>query len=97
MLGSASPVLLDPNTLCMRSASSALEVAFGKKPVFKLEGGTLPITAVVEKKLGADIVMMGFSMPNDNFHSPNEKYHLPNFYHGIEAYIHFFNFLSRQS
>jgi len=97
MLGSASPVLLDRNTLCMRSASSALEVAFGKKPVFKLEGGTLPITAVVEKKLGADIVMMGFSLPNDNFHSPNEKYHVPNFYHGIEAYIHFFNFLSRQS
>jgi acetylornithine deacetylase/succinyl-diaminopimelate desuccinylase-like protein len=97
MLGSASPVLLDRNTLCMRSASSALEVAFGKKPVFKLEGGTLPITAVVKERLGADIVMMGFSLPNDNFHSPNEKYHLPNFYHGIEAYIHFFDFLSRQS
>ena len=97
MLGSASPMLLDRNAPCMRAASSALEVAFGKKPVFKLEGGTLPITAVVEKKLGADIVMMGFSLPNDNFHSPNEKYHLPNFYHGIEAYIHFFDFLSRQA
>jgi acetylornithine deacetylase/succinyl-diaminopimelate desuccinylase-like protein len=97
MLGSASPMLLDRNVPCMRAASSALEVAFGKKPVFKLEGGTLPITAVVKRKLGADIVMMGFSMPNDNFHSPNEKYHLPNFYHGIEAYIHFFDFLSRQA
>jgi acetylornithine deacetylase/succinyl-diaminopimelate desuccinylase-like protein len=96
MLGGASPVLLDRNTPCMRSASSALEVAFGKKPVFRLEGGTLPITAVVEKKVGADIVMMGFSLPDDNFHSPNEKYHLPNFYHGIEAYIRFFDFLSKQ-
>jgi len=51
----------------------------------------------VKEKLRADIVMMGFSLPNDNFHSPNEKYYLPNFYHGIEAYIHFFNFLSGQS
>jgi acetylornithine deacetylase/succinyl-diaminopimelate desuccinylase-like protein len=97
MLGSASPMLLDRNAPGMRAASSALEVAFGKKPIFRLEGGTLPITAVVKKKLGADVVMMGFSMPNDNFHSPNEKYHLPNFYHGIEAYIHFFDFLSRQA
>jgi acetylornithine deacetylase/succinyl-diaminopimelate desuccinylase-like protein len=96
-LGSASPMLLERNAPCMRAASSALEVAFGKKPVFKLEGGTLPITAMVKEKLGADIVMMGFSLPNDNFHSPNEKYHLPNFYHGIEAYIHFFDLLSRQS
>jgi len=96
MLGSANPILLDRNTPSMRAASSALEVAFGKNPVFKLEGGTLPITAVVKEKLGADIVMMGFSMPTDNFHSPNEKYHLPNFYHGIEAYIRFFDFLSRQ-
>ena len=95
MIGSASPMLLDRNAPGMRAASSALEVAFGKKPVFKLEGGTLPITDAVKKKLGADIVMMGFSMPNDNFHSPNEKYHLPSFYHGIEAYIHFFNVLSR--
>ena len=90
-------MLLDRNAPCMRAASSALEVAFGKQPVFKLEGGTLPITSMVKEKLGVDIVLMGFSLPNDNFHSPNEKYHLPNFYHGIKAYIHFFDFLSRQS
>ena len=97
MLGSASPMLLDRNSPGMRAASSALEVAFGKKPIFRLEGGTLPITAMVKKKLGADIVMMGFSMPNDNFHSPNEKYHLPSFYHGIEAYMHFFDLLKASS
>jgi len=96
MLESARPILFDRNAPCMRAASSALEVAFGKKPVFKLDGGTLPIAAVVKEKLGVDIVMIGFSMANDNFHSPNEEYHLPNFYHGIEAYIRFFDLLSGQ-
>jgi acetylornithine deacetylase/succinyl-diaminopimelate desuccinylase-like protein len=96
-IGSAAPILLDRNAACMQAASSALEAAFGRKPLFVLEGGTVPITSMVREKLGVDIVMMGFSLPDDNFHSPNEKYHLPTFYRGVEAYIRFFDFLSRQA
>ena len=75
----------------MRAATRALEATFGVKPVFKLEGGSVPVVGMVQDKLGVDSILMGFGLPDDNLHSPNEKLHLPNFYRGVEAYVRFFD------
>jgi len=49
------------------------------------------VVSMVQATLGADSILLGFGLPDDNLHSPNEKLHLPNFYRGVEAYIRFFD------
>ncbi len=73
-----------------KAAAAALETVFGVKPVFRREGGSVPVVSQIKNILGVDSVIMGFGLPDDNLHAPNEKQHLPNFYKGIESYIHFF-------
>jgi len=70
--------------------SDALTSAWGKKPFFKREGGSVPVVILMQKLLGVDSVLTGFGLPDDNLHAPNEKIHLPTWYKGINALIHFF-------
>ncbi len=88
---SGPAILVNRDTAGMRAATHALEATFGVKPVFRLQGGSVPVVSLVKALLGVDSILMGFAMDGDNFHSPNEKMHLPNFYHGIEAFIRFFD------
>jgi acetylornithine deacetylase/succinyl-diaminopimelate desuccinylase-like protein len=93
-LVSGPAVLVRQDTAGARAAAKALEETFGVKPVFKMEGGSVPVVSMVQDKLGVDSILMGFGLPDDNLHSPNEKQHLPNYYRGIEAYIRFFSALA---
>jgi len=68
----------------------ALQETFGVKPIFRLEGGTEPITSLIKEELGVDVVSLGFTLLDDGMHSPNEKFYLPNFNRAIETYIRFF-------
>jgi acetylornithine deacetylase/succinyl-diaminopimelate desuccinylase-like protein len=94
--GTNPAVLIKRGTACVAAAVAALEATFGVPPVFKLEGGSVPVASMVQEVLGADSILMGFGLPDDNLHSPNEKFHLPNYYRGIEAFIRFFTILADQ-
>lgn len=73
--------------------SNALETVWGKPPVFKREGGSIPIVAEMQRIIGTESVLTGFGLPDDNVHSPNERLHLPTWKKGILAIIHFlYNF-----
>jgi acetylornithine deacetylase/succinyl-diaminopimelate desuccinylase-like protein len=90
-LVSGPAVLVQRDTPAAQAAAKALEETFSKKPVWKLEGGSVPVVSLFQQILGIDSILLGFGLPDDNFHSPNEKLHLPNYYRGIEAYIRFFH------
>jgi acetylornithine deacetylase/succinyl-diaminopimelate desuccinylase-like protein len=94
-LTSNPAVLVERDSAGMRAAVSALEATYGQTPLFRLEGGSIPVVSMVQDKLGVDSILMGFGLPDDNLHAPNEKMHLPNLYHGIEAYIRFFANVAR--
>jgi acetylornithine deacetylase/succinyl-diaminopimelate desuccinylase-like protein len=94
-LGTAQPMVVERDSPGMRAAVAALQATFGVKPLFKLEGGSVPVVSMVKTYLGVDAVQMGFALPDDNFHGPNEKLHLPNYYRGIQAYIRFLDAISR--
>ncbi len=68
----------------------AAESAWNTKPVFKREGGSVPVVTYFQNILGVESVNIGFGLPTDNMHGPNEKLHLPTWYKGIDALIHFF-------
>ncbi len=81
--------IMNRNAPAIRVAAEALEAVFGAAPVFKREGGSIPVVALLQQKLGVDTVMLGFSLPTSGIHGPNEKLHLPCFFRGIETYIRF--------
>jgi len=66
------------------------ESAWGVRPAFKREGGSVPVVSNFQHILDIETVNTGFGLPTDNMHGPNEKLHLPTWYKGIEALIHFF-------
>lgn len=70
--------------------ANAMKTVWGIAPVYKREGGSIPVVSDMKAILGFDSVLTGFGLPDDNIHSPNEKLHLPTWYHGIDALIHFF-------
>jgi acetylornithine deacetylase/succinyl-diaminopimelate desuccinylase-like protein len=74
----------------IQAYSQAMETVWGKRPVFKREGGSVPVVTQFKKYLGVESINTGFSMPGDNMHSPNEMLHLPTLWKGLDAFIHFF-------
>ncbi len=72
-----------------QAALRALEKAFGRKPILMREGGSIPIVNQFKKILGADSLLLGLGLPDDNAHSPNEKFNLDCFEKGqlMSAYL----------
>jgi acetylornithine deacetylase/succinyl-diaminopimelate desuccinylase-like protein len=79
--------ITSPGALAIRKA---LETVWGEAPLYKREGGSVPVVADMQDILGVDSVLTGFGLPDDNIHAPDEKLHLPTWYCGIDALVHFF-------
>ena len=84
------PSLSDRKSKWIEAYVKAAEATWGTRPIFKREGGSVPVVVHIQQALKVDSVNIGFGLPSDNMHGPNEKIHLPTFYKGIEALIHFF-------
>jgi len=88
-MGGSLPSATDPHNPYSIALEKALEAVWGVRPVYKREGGSVPVVGDIQKILGADSVLTGFGLPDDHIHSPNERLHLPTWQRGIEAFIHF--------
>lgn len=69
------------------AASRAIERAFGVSPVMIREGGSIPIVNRFQEVLGADCLLLGWGLSDDNAHSPNEKFRVADFLRGISASV----------
>jgi acetylornithine deacetylase/succinyl-diaminopimelate desuccinylase-like protein len=78
----------------INAAFEALKQGFGKEPVFIREGGSIPIVVTFKELLGADTVLLGFGLPDENAHSPDEHLNLNNFFRGIITTSIFYNELA---
>lgn len=70
--------------------TEALKREWGTDPLFRREGGSIPVVASMQRILGKDSVLTGFGLPEDKIHSPNESLHLPTWKKGILSLVHFF-------
>jgi acetylornithine deacetylase/succinyl-diaminopimelate desuccinylase-like protein len=77
----------------VKALAQALEETWGKLPVYKREGGSVPVVSQMKELLGVESVMTGFGLPDDNLHAPNEKIHLPTYFKGIEVFIRYLSIL----
>jgi acetylornithine deacetylase/succinyl-diaminopimelate desuccinylase-like protein len=90
----AEPYLVSPESPRSRAALRALKSAFGCSPVLLREGGSIPIVNDFKKILGADSLLLGLALPDDNPHSPNEKFDLGCFAKGQLMAVHLWQELS---
>ncbi len=72
----AEAYLVSPDSPRAQAALRALRRAFHREPVLMREGGSIPIVNEFKKILGADSLLLGLGLPDDNAHSPNEKFDL---------------------
>jgi acetylornithine deacetylase/succinyl-diaminopimelate desuccinylase-like protein len=72
----AEPYLVSPSGALAQAGLATLKEAFGREPILIREGGSIPIVTQFRKVLGADSLLLGLALPDDNAHSPNEKFNL---------------------
>lgn len=84
------PAVTPTDSLGYQAASKAFEKVWGKTPIPKREGGSIPIVALFEKELGLKTVLLGFGLDSDSIHSPNEHYGVLNYFKGIETIAEFY-------
>lgn len=77
------PYLVSPTDDKAQAALRAIREAFHCEPVLMREGGSIPIVTQFRRILGADSLLLGLSLPDDNAHSPNEKFDLDAFEYGM--------------
>lgn len=92
-MASGKASITDRHHPAVETLARAMEATWGVRPVFKREGGSVPVVGLLHDILGINSILTGFGLPDDNLHAPNEKLHLPTFYLGIEAFIRFFSYL----
>ncbi len=78
----AEAYIVSPTSAHAQAALRALRKAFNREPVLLREGGSIPIVNDFKKVLGADTLLLGLGLPEDNAHSPNEKFDLDCFENG---------------
>jgi acetylornithine deacetylase/succinyl-diaminopimelate desuccinylase-like protein len=78
-----NPFLTPIDDPMIQKAAEAYERVYGKAPVYKREGGSIPIVSDFSHTLNTPVVLMGFGLPDENLHAPNEHFNLENFDKGI--------------
>ena len=89
-LHGAEAALVGDDSPGVKAMSKAMKSVWGMKPYFQRNGGSIGVVVQLQKRLGVDSVLSGFSLPDCDAHSPNEKLHLPTWDRGIDTLIHFF-------
>src|SRR6185436_9262196 len=89
-LHNSGVAITEKDSIGIRAMATGLEQVWGKRPLFKREGGSIGVVVELQKYAGVDSVLTGFGLPEDNAHSPNEKLHLPTWNKGIDALINMF-------
>ena len=89
-MAGSPPSITDLNIPAVKSLADAFNETWGCLPVYRREGGSVPVVVSMQKILGVESVLTGFGLPDDNIHGPNEKLHLPTWEKGIYTLINFF-------
>ncbi|WP_289033028.1 M20/M25/M40 family metallo-hydrolase [uncultured Roseibium sp.] len=84
--GSAAYLLPDDHPL-LAAGTNALKQVTGETPHKVRIGASLPLTSIVQEKLGIDTVMFSFSISDENFHAPNEFFRKSSIAEGLACWV----------
>ncbi len=87
-------VLLEREGAAMQAAVRAYEQAWGVRPLFSREGGSIPVVSAFQEHLRMPIVLMPFGYKGGGAHGPNEHVYTAMFHKGIDTMLYFYEALS---
>lgn len=67
---------LSADTPVLHAAERAIREEFHRDPIYLWEGATVPIIPELATTSGAEPILVGFGLANDQIHSPNESFSL---------------------
>lgn len=67
------------------AAESAIQSIYHKDAAYIRMGGSIPIVVTLDEIFHIPTLLLGFALPNENFHAPNEHFHLQNFRKGAQT------------
>ena len=67
--------------------AAALRETYGRAVTLLPSGGSIPAVLVLQDRLAAPVVLMGFSQPDDGVHGVDESFPLPGLWRATEACI----------
>ena len=77
------------------AATEAMKYAFGEKPAFTREGGSIGAVVTMEQYLKAPIVFLGLSLPEHGYHAKNENFDWGMASGGIKMFVRYLDAISR--
>jgi acetylornithine deacetylase/succinyl-diaminopimelate desuccinylase-like protein len=86
LAGSADPFLVPFDHPGNRAARVVLSKLYGKEPFIARTGGTIPVSGLFLKSLGAYMVNFAFGLEDENLHAPDEFFRISSFKRGLNAY-----------
>ncbi len=95
--GGGHPALTPRDHPAMQAAARAMAIAYGREPVFAGMGGSIPVVPMLQRTLGAPVVLIGFGLNGEHFHAPNEFFTLSNFDRGLLTLCLFYEGLAGMS
>jgi acetylornithine deacetylase/succinyl-diaminopimelate desuccinylase-like protein len=78
----ARPYLMPIEHWANRAAAGVLRELYGREPFYTRSGGSVPVTELFLRHLGAHSVSFGFSLTDEQIHAPNEFTRLASFDRG---------------
>jgi acetylornithine deacetylase/succinyl-diaminopimelate desuccinylase-like protein len=73
----------------IQAAIAAFKHGWGGDPIFTRSGGSIPIVADFQDKLGVPVVLLGFGV-GDGAHGPDERFMVEAFHRGVKTAICFY-------
>lgn len=85
--GGGTATVMPTEDPAFEKARKALSEEWGTEAAFIGCGGSIPVVAELQNRLGMDSLLIGFGCEDDNLHSPNEKYNLSSFTKGARSWV----------
>jgi acetylornithine deacetylase/succinyl-diaminopimelate desuccinylase-like protein len=86
MPGSAEPYVVSVEHPGNRAAARALSRIYGCRPYVVRMGGTIPVSGMFLRALGAHMINFAFGLDDECVHAPNEFFRLSSFIRGQKAW-----------
>ncbi|XP_045132467.1 cytosolic non-specific dipeptidase-like [Portunus trituberculatus] len=81
----------DPNHSNYEAGRRATKLVYGVEPDMTREGGSIPVTLVLQEVTGKNVMLLPMGACDDGAHSQNEKINIRNYIEGtklLAAYLH---------